>query len=187
MRLRQWLALLVSIWALANASAQAAELPDDLAIATIPNLTDSLLSTARLVCAAGEMSRTDANAQRYEAGERDVPLYCAAVLREIIKRQKQMELYAWMQDDQASNELMRIFDASSANEATYENVEGVTKTLHCSLAYDAGAIFESYRPGTLEVPNATSEALDEIRSRCFADGSSEPAINGLIAGVLDQR
>ena len=185
--LQQLRAILLTTICLSFSPGVAEELPEDFDIITIPNKSDDSLNRARLVCAANEMPSANRVAVEYGLLDWDIPSYCAAILTEIITRNLGLHLYVRMQGNEAVEELNRIFEAASENQTKYQNMVGVTKTLHCSLAYDAGRVYESIKPRELDLPTASATTLKELRTRCFAENGNTPAINGLIVGVLDQR
>lgn len=178
-------ALVVGVSLMAS-TASASELPDDFTIVTIPNRSDDRLNGSRIVCAAGELQAADHYAaQTYGIAPRDRAAFCAAIVAEAVKRGQQGALYVRMQPDDAIGELGRIFEAAADNQPEYVNVMGIRKALPCPLAYDAARVYESFRPGDLDMPELSPEQREDLRQDCFNGGAA--TVNGLIVGVLDQR
>lgn len=164
------------------------DLPDDFWKVSIEVKSDDNLNSSRLICAAGGMPNVVRRVKAQGVATQIVPKdYCPAVLAEVIRRNIQTYLYGRLQPSNPSEEFNRIIKAAIANQTEYVNVEGVSKYLKCTLAYDVGRVYESYNANDLAVPDWSESKLATIKEACFAENSSTASVNGLIAGVLDQR
>ncbi|WFE92656.1 hypothetical protein K1718_27405 (plasmid) [Roseibium porphyridii] len=185
--LRHALRMMIFIAATAGNTAIAGALPKDFAIQTIPNRSENGLNTERILCAFGDMKQTMAKVAAEGVNVPDVADLCQAVMAETIKRGKQATLYGRMQPDDPAGEFRQVAHAATANQSQYVNVEGIRKELNCTLAYDAGRVYESFQPNALALPNWSDDQVKDVRTRCFELSDDVSVVDGLRAGALDQR
>lgn len=146
---------------------------------------DSDLRAARRVCAAGMMNEA-VNSTRAEGLPASEPHeICLGALKETAKRGALTNLYVSLEPDAPAQEWQNIAHAALANVDQYTNARGETKTLHCTLAFDAGYVEGVNNPSQWQLA-IDRDSLTETIAACFL-GKKTQSLHAFAAGAYQAQ